>query len=175
MLFGLTLFLITIDQVSKWLIRQNLAVGESWAPIPALSKIFTFTHVRNTGVAFGQMPGLGWLFMLVNIVVLIAIVVYYSHIPPGQWLLRVASALIMTGALGNVIDRLRTTILAAQDTGSISTALPRAYVTDFFDVKIWPVWNVADMCIVSGVAIVAWTLWRAESHATAEEIAAGDG
>jgi signal peptidase II len=174
-LVGLTLFLITVDQVSKWLVRQNLAVGEAWAPIPALSKIFTFTHVRNTGVSFGQMPGWGWVFMLVNIVVLVAIVIYYPRIPPGQWQLRLASALIMAGALGNVIDRLRTTILAAQDTGSLWTALPKAYVTDFIDFKIWPVWNVADMCVVAGVAIVAWVLWRAESREAAEEIASGDG
>lgn len=161
-LLGLTLLLLAIDQGSKWLVRQNLAVGEQWAPIPALSKIFTFTHIQNTGVAFGQMPGLGWLFMLVNLAVLVAVLVYFPRIPPGQWQLRLAAALILAGDLGNVIDRLRTAFLLSEHTGSIFTALPKASVTDFFDVKIWPVWNVADMCIVSGVAILAWTLWQAE-------------
>jgi len=114
MLILLASFFLTLDQVSKILIRQNLAVGEAWAPIPALSKIFTVTHVQNTGVAFGQLPGLGWLFMLVNLAVLIAIVVLYPRIPRDQWQLRLSAALILAGDLGNVIDRLRTGLLAAQ-------------------------------------------------------------
>jgi signal peptidase II len=173
-LAGLTFLLLSLDQVSKWLVRQNLAVGESWAPVPSLSKLFTFTHVQNTGVSFGQLPGLGWLFMLVNLVVLIGVLVYYPRIPVGQWPLRLASALILTGALGNVIDRLRTTYLAAQDTGSIWTALPRAYVTDFVDFRIWPVWNIADLCVVSGVAIVAWMLWRSEQSKEASSAMADE-
>lgn len=162
MLVLLTLFFLTLDQVSKILVRQNLAVGEAWAPIPALSSIFTFTHVQNTGVSFGQLPGLGWVFMLVNIAVLFAIVILYPRIPREMWQLRLAAALILAGDLGNVIDRLRTAFMALEHTGNLLTALSRAYVTDFFDFKIWPVWNVSDMCIVAGVAIVAWFLWRNE-------------
>jgi signal peptidase II len=156
------LFLLTLDQVTKWLVAQNLAVGEMWAPIPALSKLFTITHVRNTGVAFGQLPGIGWLFMLVNFAVAVGILIYYPRIPAGQWQLRLASALIMTGALGNMINRLWTAAHFAQDTGSLWSALPLAYVTDFMDFKIWPVWNVADLCVVSGTALLAWTMWRTE-------------
>lgn len=169
LLAGLVALLLFLDQGSKWLVRQNLAVGEAWAPIPALAKVFTITHVRNTGVAFGQLPGTGWLFMLVNLAVLVGVLIFYPRIPAGKWQLRLAAALIMTGDLGNVIDRLRTAFLTAQTTGSVWTALPRAYVTDFFDIKIWPVWNVADMCIFSGVLIVAWTLWQAEKDEEAQE------
>lgn len=173
-LFGMTLFLLALDQVSKWLVRQNLAVGEMWAPIPALSKVFTVTRVQNTGVAFGQMPGLGWLFMLVNLAVFVGVLVFYPRIPAGQWQLRLAAPLILTGALGNWIDRLRTATEISQQTGSFLTALPLASVTDFMDFKIWPVWNVADLCIVSGVAILAWTLWRSETAEVANEPAAPD-
>ncbi len=169
MLFGLALALLALDQGTKVLVRQNLAVGESWAPLPALAKIFTITHVRNTGVAFGQLAGLGWLFMIVNFVVLIGILVYYPQIPAGQWPMRVASGLIMAGDLGNVIDRLRTAFLAVQHTGSLWTALPRAYVTDFFDFKVWPVFNVADLCVVSGVVLLGWMLWRMEQAEMAQE------
>jgi signal peptidase II len=169
LLVGLAFFFLAVDQVSKWLVRQNLAVGEEWAPVPALSKVFTVTHVQNTGVAFGQMPGLGWIFMLVNLAVLVGILVYYPRIPAGHGLLRLAFALILAGDLGNVIDRLRTAALASQFTGSIWSALPQAYVTDFFDFKIWPVWNVADLCVVSGVSILAWTLWQAERREVASE------
>jgi signal peptidase II len=162
--------LIALDQITKVVVRQNLAVGEMWAPIPALSKIFTITHVQNTGVAFGQMPGLGWLFMLVNLTVFIGILVYYPRLPQGYLIVRLALALVLTGDLGNVIDRLRTAFLFASETGvKLWDALPHAYVTDFMDFKIWPVWNVADLCIVSGVAILAWTMWQAERQAAAEE------
>ena len=168
-LVGLTLLLLVLDQGTKWLVRQNLAVGESWAPIPALSKFFTFTHVQNTGVSFGQLAGLGWLFMLVNLAVVVGVFIFFPRIPKGQWLLKLASALILAGALGNVTDRLRTTFLVAQDTGSLWTALPYAHVTDFVDFKIWPVWNIADLCVVTGVAILAWWFWREERANMSQE------
>jgi signal peptidase II len=164
----LALFLLALDQFTKWLVQQNLAVGEAWAPIPALAKVFTITHVRNTGVAFGQLAGLGWLFMFVNLAVLIAVFVLYPRIPQGQWPLRLAAALVLAGDLGNVINRLYTAFRVATETGSIWTALPYAYVTDFMDFKIWPVWNMADLYLVSGLAIVAVWLWRTEQK-TAQE------
>jgi len=68
----------------------------------------------------------------------------------------------LAGALGNWIDRLRTAVTGAEQTGSILAALQRASVTDFMDFKIWPVWNVADLCTVTGVIILAWSLWQAE-------------
>lgn len=168
MLIGIAGFCLLLDRATKSLVVQNLAVGEAWAPIPALAKVFTITHVRNTGVAFGQLPGLGWLFMLVNLAVLVGVFVYYPRIPAGRWSLRVAAALILAGDLGNVIDRLRTASLAVQGTGSLWTALSKAYVTDFIDIKIWPVWNIADMCVIGGTAILAWMLWQDERAAMAE-------
>ena len=100
--------------------------------------------------------------MLVPVGVLIAVLFYYPRIPEKEWSLRVAAALILTGGLGNLIDRLRTAYIYAQDTGSLWSALPFVYVTDFFDIKIWPVWNVADMCVVSGTIILGLWLWRSE-------------
>jgi signal peptidase II len=163
-----------VDQFTKWLVVQNLAVGESWAPIPALAKIFTITHVQNTGVAFGQFPGLGWLFMLVNFGVVIGIFVFYPRIPEGHWLLRLATALVMAGALGNVITRLRSAYEISAVTGSLWTAMPLAYVTDFMDFQIWPVWNVADLCAVSGAALLAWTFWQSEKESAAKEAIANE-
>lgn len=162
LLAALVLLIVALDQGTKWLVNHNLVVGAAWAPIPALSKIFTITHVQNTGVAFGRLPGLGWLFMVVNLAVLVFVLVYYPRIPDGHRPLRLASILILGGDLGNIIDRLRTTLHIAQDTGSVWTALPKASVTDFFDFKIWPVFNVSDMCLVGGIAILAFVLWRQE-------------
>jgi signal peptidase II len=168
------MFLLALDQVTKWLVRQNLAFGEAWAPIPALSKLFTVTHVQNTGVSFGQLPGLGWLFMLVNLAVVVGILVFYQRIFAIQWRLRLAAALILAGGMGNLFDRLRTAFLLSQGTGTIWDALPRAHVTDFMDFKFWPVWNVADLCVVTGVAILAWTLWREEQAERVQETITSD-
>jgi signal peptidase II len=174
MLVGLAGFLLVLDQGTKWLVRQSLAIGEAWAPIPALSNIFTITHVQNTGVAFGQLAGLGWLFMLVNLGVFVGVFIYYPRIPEGEWPLRLAAALILAGALGNIIDRLRSAAHIAQKTGDVWTALPLASVTDFLDFQIWPVFNVADFCAVSGVAILAWWLWRAERAAATRDTVTND-
>jgi signal peptidase II len=163
-LAGLALLFLALDQVTKRWVILNLSPGEAWAPIPALSGIFTITHVQNTGVAFGQMPGLGWVFMLVNVTVILAILFYYPRLPAGQWPLRLAAALILAGDLGNMIDRLRTAMAAAQEVSRLWSALSQAYVTDFFDFKVWPVFNVADLFLVSGIIIVAWVLWRTESR-----------
>jgi signal peptidase II len=161
--------LLALDQGSKWLVRHYLAVGEAWAPIPAVAKVFTITHVRNTGVAFGSLPGLGWLFMIVNLAVFIGILIYYPRIPNGQWKLRLAAVLIAAGSMGNVIDRVRTIAISAQDTGNVWNALQRAYVTDMFDFKIWPVFNISDLCVVSGVILLAFLMWREEQAKAAEE------
>jgi lipoprotein signal peptidase len=59
--------------------------------------------------------------------------------------------------------------LIAQSGGTVWSAFPKAYVTDFVDIKIWPVWNVADMCIVGGALILAWVLWREERAAVIAE------
>jgi signal peptidase II len=112
--------------------------------------------------------------MVVNLAVLVAVMIYYPRIPAGEKLLRVSAGLIVAGDLGNVIDRLRTGYQAFQATGELWTALSRAYVIDFFDFKIWPVWNIADMCIVSGVLILAWKLWRAEKEISTQKPAPGE-
>jgi signal peptidase II len=52
-----------------------------------------------------------------------------------------------------------------QASGDLLDSIQRAYVTDFFDFKVWPVFNVADLCIVSGVCILIYLLWRAEQEA----------
>jgi signal peptidase II len=162
-LVGWVLLLLSLDRLTKWLVVRNLAVNESWAPIPALAKVFTITHVQNTGIAFGQLHGLGWIFMLANVIVFFAVLFYFPRIPAGQRSLRLAAALVLAGDLGNIIDRILTIARAAEQVGSVSAALSRAYVTDMFDFKVWPVWNVADMCLVAGIIIVAWVLWRTES------------
>ena len=73
----------------------------------------------------------------------LAIVLFYRHLPTGEWLVRLSLGLQLGGAIGNLIDRIH-----------------YGYVVDFVDIGFWPIFNVADVSIVAGVAILAYCLWR---------------
>jgi signal peptidase II len=134
---------VALDQYTKWLVRTYVPVNQSWNPIPWLEPIVTLTHVQNTGAAFGIFPNMNIVFIGVAIVVIALIAIFYRRLAGGSWLLRIAFGLQLAGALGNLIDRL--TI---------------GYVTDFVDVRIWPVFNVADSAIVVGTALLAYyAIW----------------
>jgi signal peptidase II len=138
--------ILIADQVTKYLVATQLAVGQSVDLIPWLAPVFSITHVTNTGVAFGMFQGLGSLFVIAHIVAAVAIIIYSRRLPPGQWVLRLALGLALGGAVGNLIDRVL-----------------HGYVVDFFDLNFWPlqnfpVWNVADNSIVVGVALLIGSL-----------------
>jgi signal peptidase II len=148
LLLGVAALTILADQVSKAYVVAHLRRGESWMPFSAIEPVFRLTHTRNTGAAFGMFPQGGMVFLIIAVVVSAFIVYYYRQIPAGAWLLRLALGLQLGGALGNVIDRIQ-----------------RGYVVDFFDVSFWPVFNVADSCIVIGVALLALQMLREEYRA----------
>jgi signal peptidase II len=135
--------ILVIDQLTKYLVVSNLALYESWAPLPALSKMFTVHYVTNTGAAFGLFQDGGLFFIVVAVVVSLVILYYYWQLGGGEWLIRLSLGMQLAGALGNLIDRLRL-----------------GYVIDFLDFQIWPVFNVADSSIVIGVLLLAVLLLR---------------
>jgi signal peptidase II len=153
------------DQVSKHLVTTRLPVGHSWDMAPWLRPIFSVTHVTNTGAAFGLLQKWGAYFAVVAVVVVIAIILYYRHIPREQWLMRVALGFQLGGALGNLTDRLRHQLA----------------VVDFIDLNFWPlhnwpVFNLADASVVTGTIILAFLLLREEQFAREEQrLAEGSG
>ena len=136
---------IILDQLSKYIVIQSLPLYQSWAPIPALAAFFQITHATNTGTAFGLFPNASWLFGLMAVVVSGAIIYFNERIASGNIWLRVALGLELGGALGNLIDRVRL-----------------GYVTDWLDFGPWPVFNLADLAIVSGAVLLAWIVFREE-------------
>ncbi|MGQ9627599.1 MAG: signal peptidase II [Anaerolineae bacterium] len=152
-LFPLFAFLtLAVDQLSKYIVSSTLNPGQSWNPIPSLEKWISITYITNTGAAFGLFPQQGLIFMTIAILVVIAILIYQRHLSAERWLVRLSLGLQLGGALGNLSDRIRS-FLAAE--GDISARLSQAHVVDFIDLKIWPVFNLADTAIVLGVAILA--------------------
>lgn len=140
-----------LDQLTKWLVVQNLDYGETWEFWPLLSGIFDLTYTRNTGAAFGLGQGRGNIFLLIAVVVSGIIVFSYRQLPHGSWPVRVSMGMMMGGALGNAIDRVR-----------------YGYVIDFLHVHGFPIFNIADSAIVVGVVIwmiAAW--WEEQQQAKA--------
>ncbi|MBI4497180.1 MAG: signal peptidase II [Chloroflexi bacterium] len=143
---AVALLIVLLDQVTKSAIRLTLAPGES---LPADAPI-RLTHVINTGAAFGLFTGQSAFLLLATAVGVGAILLYYAFPPANSRLLDTALGLQFGGALGNLIDRVR-----------------QGYVTDFIDLRVWPVFNLADSAIVVGVAVLAGFLMlsqRAASH-----------
>lgn len=150
---------ILVDQATKAYVVAHLDRHATWMPIDFIEPVFRFTHVHNTGAAFGMFPQGGTLFLVIAVAVSTVIVYYYRNLPFGGWIVRLALALQLAGALGNVIDRVRL-----------------GYVVDFMKVTYWPVFNVADSCIVIGVLLLAFEMLREEWRAgRRREDTTGDG
>jgi signal peptidase II len=143
----LFLFLVSgsltiLDQWSKAYVRSSLAMGSIWSPWDWLTPYARIVHWQNTGVAFGMFQGMGNVFAILAAIVSVVIIYYYPRVAGNDWVLRLAMALQLAGALGNFIDRV--TI---------------GYVTDFISVWTFPVFNVADASISVGVAVLLIYVW----------------
>jgi len=135
--YAIAVMIVICDQVSKWAIVQSLPYNASiTTPIPFLY----LTHTRNTGGAFSLLQARNHWFIVIAAVAMIALAFAYHRSARKDLWVSAALALALGGAIGNLIDRVRF-----------------GYVVDFFDVKVWPVFNVADSAITVGILILAWT------------------
>ena len=146
----LALGVVILDQVTKGMIEASYALQSSRVVIP---DFLNFTHVRNSGVAFGLFASAGngqsgvIVLSLLGLLALTVVGVYFWRTPRSEPLLLASLGLILGGAVGNLIDRL----------GSGS-------VTDFIDVYVgtyhWHTFNVADSAITIGIVLMALDLLR---------------
>lgn len=135
---GIALVVTVIDQLSKLAVQQQMALYES---IPVIPGFFHITYILNRGAAFGILEDQQWLFLVMALVLFALYGVFRKKIPRVPRV-TLGVGLLLGGTLGNAIDR------------TLSGA-----VTDFFDFRIWPVFNVADMGIVIGVLLLLWYNW----------------
>jgi signal peptidase II len=151
----LPIVIVVLDQVTKALVRTNVPLHESVTVVPGL---VDFTHVRNTGAAFGFLDVVDFPFKTVALAViatmaLIGVGLYALSLSHHQLLARVGLALIIGGAAGNLIDR-----------------LVEGSVVDFVDVywRTWHFWafNVADSAISIGVALMILDMLRVGTDAS---------
>jgi signal peptidase II len=99
--------ILALDQLTKELVTANLALGQSWIPVPAIASIFKITHSTNSGAAFSLFQGNNFPLMLLAIVMLIGILFFYAQSKPEERLQRLALAILTGGVLGNLTDRVR--------------------------------------------------------------------
>ncbi|MGJ7922469.1 signal peptidase II [Neobacillus sp. LXY-4] len=134
----IALFVIILDQMTKWLIVKNLEIGES---IEMIENFLYITSHRNRGAAWGILQGQMWFFYVITVIVIIGIVFYIQKAVKGKWLLGVSLGLMLGGAIGNFIDRVF-----------------RKEVVDFINTYIFgydfPVFNIADSALVIGVILL---------------------
>lgn len=128
---------IAADQLTKQWVTSNLAVGQS-LPEGAAVRL---TYVVNTGAAFGILPQYSVYLVLIAFLVIGMVFFYQRYLPGERLLVKASLGLMLGGALGNLIDRLR-----------------YGFVVDFVDVRVWPVFNLADASISVGVCLLAFFL-----------------
>ena len=127
---------VALDQVTKQLVVANIERGEQVDIFLGLD----LTNTRNTGVAFGAFEGAG-LLVAILIGLSLALLVGYFALHRDMPLLWLPVGLLLGGALGNLADRARD-----------------GAVIDFIDPVAWPAFNLADACIVIGVAMLLWVV-----------------
>ncbi|MFH2104414.1 MAG: signal peptidase II [Chloroflexota bacterium] len=140
---GLVVFL---DQWTKGIVRLHVPLGADWMPWDWLAPLARVRHWYNTGAAFGLFQGHAWVFMLLAVLVSSLLVYYIPQTTPQDWPMRLAMALWLGGAIGNLIDRIRFD----------------GRVTDFISVGTFPVFNIADSSISIGVAVMILWVWLQE-------------
>lgn len=141
----LSIFIAGLDLITKYQVQKRMNPFES---VPIIKNVFHITYVQNTGAAFSILSGRIFLFILASIIIICAIIFILIKYPIKQKTLGIALAMVLGGAAGNFIDRIR-----------------YGYVVDFFDFRIWPVFNVADCAIVIGTVILGYfLLFRIDSE-----------
>jgi len=125
-----------LDHLTKWLVVQHLVLGEQW---PSSGPV-TIHLIHNRGAAFGLFPELQTVFLVVAAVVSAYIIFAGPRFAQGVWA-QVTLGAILGGAVANAVDR-----------------FTQGYVVDFVDLQRWPVFNLADSCIVVGIVVAVFTL-----------------
>lgn len=140
----ITIVILILDQITKYIITKTMQIGDSFELIPNFLNI---TSHRNSGAAWGILSGKMAFFYIITVVILIVLIVFYIKEAKHNLLMQVAISLLFAGALGNFIDR----VLNGE-------------VVDFVDTYIFsynfPIFNVADSSLTIGVLLIITALLK---------------
>ncbi len=133
-----------LDQFSKFLAVRFLQLN---TPVALIKNFLYLTLVHNRGAAFGMFRNQLLIFVLISIFA-IALIFYHLKNKKNSALSGIALSLILAGAIGNLIDRLRF-----------------GFVIDFLDLRVWPVFNLADSAITIAAFLLSWELLVSKKNA----------
>jgi signal peptidase II len=169
-LFAMAASVLAADQVSKNWALANARPNEPMVLAPWLDPFLNIVYVTNTGTTFGLFQGGNNVFTVIAVVVILAILVFVRRLSGREIVMHLVLGIMLGGALGNLVDRFRFT-----------------HVVDFLHFNFWPlkdfpIWNIADLSIVSGVVLLALltliedqrTVHAQATAAAAEARAAGE-
>jgi len=135
MYYLIVIGVVLIDRLVKWLVVSNFAFNES---VPIVDGLFRLTYIQNTGAAFSMFSEhTGLLAILTGILVIIGLVFLTLKKKTGNKIMMTGVAFILGGGIGNLYDR-----------------VTQGYVTDMFDLKSFAVFNVADIFVCGGCALL---------------------
>jgi len=163
LLYAVAAAVLILDRLTKTWVEHSLS---GRPPIRVIPGVLSLTYTTNSGGAFGVGRSAPWLFAAATIVVTIVIVVFSFR--PMRPSIAVSLGLILGGALGNLADR------ALNGPGFGGP------VTDFIDLQVWPIFNLADTAIVIGALLLAFASFdgsdeRADEPRTSDPAPAGSG
>ncbi len=139
MTFIIVFVILSLDRLTKFIAAKELLLNQS---VPVINNIFHLTLVHNRGAAFGLFKNQAPLFIATAIFAIILIYFNFKDKPLKKpFGYKFSLALILSGTVGNLIDR-----------------LAFGYVIDFLDFRIWPVFNIADSAITVGAVLLGWHL-----------------
>ena len=134
----LFLGVVALDQFTKAMVMKSMVPGQS---IPILENFFHITYVLNPGAAFGILSNQRMFLLATGAILILAMAYFYPLLKKSDGCLQFGATAILSGAVANLIDRVQT-----------------GYVVDFFDFRIWPVFNVADIAIVAGMGFMIYAI-----------------
>ena len=131
MYFIIIAIIIAVDQLSKFLIQSGMELNQT---MPLINGVFHITYIHNYGAAFSIFQNKTGFLIAIQLVVITGVIVYLiKRRKIDHWALLLSLSLIAAGGFGNLIDR-----------------AAKGYVVDFLDLRVWPIFNVADISVCVG-------------------------
>lgn len=152
MYYFIALITFLIDRLSKLAVVKWMQEGQT---IPLWEGVFHITSLRNKGAAFGILQGQRWLFIILTVIVISGIVFYLRQNSKKNPRMSLALSILLGGALGNFYDR-----------------LIKGEVVDSLDFRLidYPIFNLADVFIFTGVALLLWEIWQEDRKSKKESV-----
>lgn len=130
------ILLIIFDQIIKYLVINNLSLGSS---LSIIDNFFYVTYIRNTGIAFGLFQNKNIFMIIIISIIIILLLIFYKKEKNKHLTLNISIVLIISGAIGNLIDR-----------------IVRGYIVDYINFTFWPAFNLADSFVVIGSILLGF-------------------